>query len=84
MNFYNRNLLITECPQPPKGDFVTSSIEFSHVKGNYFTYTRVKYACDEDHGLVWSEEDVLTCGSDGNWNSDRAPICGPSKLFFGV
>ena len=71
----------TGCPEPPKGDFVTSKVEFSYVKGSHVTGTRIKYTCDGDHGLKWAEKDLLTCGSDGRWDPKDAPQCGPSFCF---
>ena len=76
------NTLTPGCNSPPADEYVTSSIAFSHVQSEYWSYTEVEYECVDRHSFEWGENGVRVCGSDGKWNSDAAPICEPG--YFNI
>ena len=54
------------------------------VVGEYWSGTKVKYSCEDDHNLMWMDPEVLTCGEDGTWDYEAAPRCLPSKNLFNI
>ena len=73
-------MCILVCPDPPVGANVFSSISFTHVQSEFWSYTVLKYQCEPDHEFKWGENNTRVCGSDGYWNYNVAPVCVPGKL----
>ena len=72
-------MLLTECSNPPNGEFVTSSLTSSPRPGEFYTGAVVTYKCNSSHSLVHGQPQELTCGRNGDWNHDLAPRCAPRK-----
>ena len=72
----------TDCSEPPEGPYVAWKEKFSYVKGEFWTGTVVKYACEPEHSFQWKEPELLTCGHGGSWDHDASPRCAPSESCF--
>ena len=80
--FINFQIFYTDCSNPPEGLFVAWEEQFSYVRGEFWSGTKVKYTCSSKHSLKWGETDLLTCGHDGKWDYENAPLCAPRKCSF--
>ena len=80
LKYKHKSLL--ECPLPPKGEFVSHSISFTNIEDEIWSGTEITYTCVSSHSFKWGESATRTCGRDGNWNNDVAPICVPGKFII--
>lgn len=74
--------MITECPDPPMGEYVTYRISSSYYRNEYWTDTEVKYECNSSHALIYGEVDTRTCGRNRMWDQAEAPECAPGVACF--